>query len=454
MTPWQWAAIGGAVLVVAGAALLVRRQTWRDSMALSILGWLFIAAVVGAGTGGLLLWLLGWPRLPRSTAFTTTETLDLLKIALAVVAGFGGVVVLSVNHRRQRFTEKDHRLAVEQQEREQTKLLNERFANAAEQLAHERPQVRLAGVYALASLADDWEEGRQKCVDVLIAYLRLAQSEAKTPGPGEDEVLDTIFRIFRERLKRRSGTWSEVDLDFTGMTLADADFSGLHFAGTVTLDDVVFSGSRTSFARTWFTGALSCRGTKFTANVTSFQQAWFDDRALFLGARFATVLGLPDVWIDGGSVEFADCEFQGGIFARDIQVKPGLLKFDDCVFHSAPVDFTNAQFGPLFDPHRSLGGLLGRVPDPKRGTLVLTSCEMVDSPLTLDAIYVAHGRILMIGLSVRGGHLRIKPTEMRHPSLEVRRIDAEDAVVEIPLPEEVWKGRATGAGDTPPAVRR
>ena len=55
---------------------------------------------------------------------------------------------------------------------QRTRTLNERFATAAEQLGSDKPAVRLAGVYAMAGLADDWEENRQTCVDVLCAYLR------------------------------------------------------------------------------------------------------------------------------------------------------------------------------------------------------------------------------------------------------------------------------------------
>src|SRR5690242_1423524 len=52
------------------------------------------------------------------------------------------------------------------------RTLNERFATAAGQLGSDKPPaVRLAGVYALAGLADDWPENRQTCVDVLCAYL-------------------------------------------------------------------------------------------------------------------------------------------------------------------------------------------------------------------------------------------------------------------------------------------
>jgi hypothetical protein len=50
------------------------------------------------------------------------------------------------------------------------RTLNERFATAAEQLGSDKPAVRLAGVYAMAGLADDWEENRQTCADVLCAY--------------------------------------------------------------------------------------------------------------------------------------------------------------------------------------------------------------------------------------------------------------------------------------------
>ena len=56
---------------------------------------------------------------------------------------------------------------------QRTRTLNERFAAAAGQLGSDKPPaVRLAGVYAMAGLADDWPENRQTCVDVLCGYLR------------------------------------------------------------------------------------------------------------------------------------------------------------------------------------------------------------------------------------------------------------------------------------------
>lgn len=88
---------------------------------------------------------------------------------------------------------------------QRTRTLNERFATAAEQLGGDKPPaVQLAGVYAMAVLADDWEKYRQTCVDVLCAYLRMPYE----PDPGEDaprperlafqvgrEVRHTVIRV-------------------------------------------------------------------------------------------------------------------------------------------------------------------------------------------------------------------------------------------------------------------
>ena len=56
--------------------------------------------------------------------------------------------------------------------------------------------IRLAGVYAMAGLAGDWEENRQTCVDVLCAYLRIPYE----PDPGQDalEPQRLAFQAIRE----------------------------------------------------------------------------------------------------------------------------------------------------------------------------------------------------------------------------------------------------------------
>jgi len=41
----------------------------------------------------------------------------------------------------------------------------QRYQDAAWQLGHDKPAVRLAGIYAMSRLADDWVEQRQACIE-------------------------------------------------------------------------------------------------------------------------------------------------------------------------------------------------------------------------------------------------------------------------------------------------
>lgn len=130
-----------------------------------------LMAVLGAvGIYLLLTKLLGLPRhAPPETPEGREQRkllLDTFKAARGVAAGLGAVVALPVSYRR-------HRIELGQSHRDDQRLLTERFASAAGQLGDQQPAVRLAGVHAMARLADDWDEQRQTCIDVLCAYLRL-----------------------------------------------------------------------------------------------------------------------------------------------------------------------------------------------------------------------------------------------------------------------------------------
>jgi hypothetical protein len=126
---------------------------------------------------------------------------------------------------------------------QRTRTLNERFATAAEQLGSDKQSaVRLAGVYALAGLVDDWPENRQTCVDVLCAYLRMPYE----PDPGQDapeleqlafrasrEVRHTVVRVIAAHLKDDAvASWQGLNFDFTGVVFDGGDFSEV-FSATV-----------------------------------------------------------------------------------------------------------------------------------------------------------------------------------------------------------------------------
>ncbi len=345
MSDWlRWFLI--AVALLAAVVLLVGRRRHRlefpqvrvrRGIAMSVLAWLFIAIVVAGGTAGGLLWFFGWPHLPTAAVFDVTQLLDLLKIALSVVAGFGGVVLLAVNYRKQRVTENEHALAVGKATRETVQGFNERLGTAAEQLAHESPAVRLTGVYALAGLADDWEDKRQVCVDVLCGYLRL-QSETMTSG--EVEVRRAILRMIRDRLSGDSGWRQPVDFDFTGVAFENADFSELYFPGRVTFDRADFSGALTEFDGSHFKGVFSCHGTRFAASRTTMKHAWFDAGVGFIGAEFTGRELDCFAWRVTRQVSFYRCVFRSErLNFSSLSIPGGKVRFEQAKIDDADLDF-------------------------------------------------------------------------------------------------------------------
>jgi hypothetical protein len=184
---------------------------------LAVGGMLALALAIAAAVTVIGLNLLHFRGFKPEPQLSAGTLYDLLKVAFAVAAGIGGVVALVTAYRRQRVAElaqdlarRQHELAGRAEDREVTRLLNERFATAAGQLGADSAAVRLAGVYAMAGLADDWPQQRQTCVDVLCAYLRMPYE----PDPGPDapaaeqqgfrsvqEVRRTVIRVITAHLQ-------------------------------------------------------------------------------------------------------------------------------------------------------------------------------------------------------------------------------------------------------------
>ncbi|WP_106616125.1 pentapeptide repeat-containing protein [Saccharothrix carnea] len=404
---------------------------WR-----SVVAWFAVALVVGGAAGAGLLWLLGWPKLPQGVAFSTTEALDVLKIGLAVVAGFGGVVALAVNYRRQRVTEAAHVLTLSQEERERTKLFNERFAGTTAQLGHDQAAVRIAGVYALAGLADDWAAQRQTCVDVLCAYLRLPRES----NEGEKEVIATIFRVLRAHLgtPHRAGPWSGLDFDFTGVEFHDADFSEITFEGKVVFDGAVFSGPHTSFERTVFRATtLSCHGTTFESDQVSFRDALLDHATVeFVGAAFTgTSVDFTASQIQGRTIYFYRAVLTGSrISFRTSEVVGTTIRFDRCEVSDTELDFSDLY--PEMAEKRSFGVLVVEGSSLRRVTVDLRGIAFEETDIWfLDSTF----QEVVVPVDARFDGQRLK----------VRRV----ALVDTVLPADRSGGTRAGDAEGPtPAV--
>lgn len=269
--------------------------------------------------------------------------------------------------------------------------LTGRFQDASKQMGEEHPAVRLGGIQAMAQLADEWTEQRQRCVDVLCAYVRAsAEQEGTGRGPDRDARRRAV-ELIAERLRANGATsWIGCDFDFTGAVLDVGNFGGASFArgrfcfdgarflDRVRFDGAAFVGATVSFAGSWFEGGceVSFDGAEFRRGAVGFEQANFaGGEVRFRAARFdagckvtfaearlgkggtvsfegARLAGEGISFADarfvtakdgGGDVSFATAEFggrvsfQGATFARDV-------RFDGARLAGAELSFRHATF--------------------------------------------------------------------------------------------------------------
>lgn len=276
-----------------------------------------------------------------------TDPLDLIKVTITVTGFVGAILVGVYGYRKQRLIEGDaHRADAEQ--------LAQRYTTAADQLGHEKAAVRLAGVYAMAQLADDWDEQRQVCIDVLCAYLRMPyepDSASEKYREGEREVRLTIIRIIRDHLQdpNSSTTWCGRDLSFTNATFDGGDFGDAKFiGGKVSFEGAKFSGGDVLFGGAEFTGGdIIFADAEFTGGRVSFRCAKFTGgKVYFEGAKFASEIFFEGAEFTGGEISFDLAEFTGGSISLDeTKFTGGTVSFDDAIiFTGGTVSFRRAEF--------------------------------------------------------------------------------------------------------------
>jgi uncharacterized protein YjbI with pentapeptide repeats len=320
--------------------LRVRHINLFFAMTFSLAGAVVIAIVAA--------WVLA-PLLNVGTQ--TTPPADLTRLALTIAAGVGGVVALVVAYRRQR-------------DLEQGRFV-EHFGAAAAQLGNADVAVRMAGVYAMAGVANQTSKlQRQQCIDVLCGYLRLPYSPEignnhqsgrtlKMPvlreggleeelrfqyRQNDKEVRQTIVRVITAHLQEKATTsWSSNDFDFTGAHLEAPNFDGAFFSGEYTsFYGATFSGQNTAFdgasfsgENTWFDGA------SFSGEYTSFDGASFSgEYTSFAGATFSG----ENTWFDGASFSGEYTFFAGVTFSGEN------TSFAGATFSGENTSFDQASF--------------------------------------------------------------------------------------------------------------
>ena len=329
-----------------------------------------------------------------------------LTAAFATATAAGALVALVVNVRKQDLSEQAAR-------RDFESAFTERFRAAASQLGAVSPAERLAGVYAMASLADEYPRRRQQCVDVLCGYLRLpfdpavdelaalttdtthSFADGKTvtshatmaARPHDLQVRSTIISVIHARTRPEVETsWSHLNFDFTGARLHNLNFQGSTFSGQDTwfdgatfsgertlFDRATFSGERTLFDRATFSGEANWFGAIFSGERTSFRGATFSgertsfDRATFSGERTwfdrATFSGQRTLFdratFSGEHTSFDRATFSGQRTSFDRATFSGQdTSFDRATFSGERTSFDGATFFGVhvtFDAARKIG---------------------------------------------------------------------------------------------------
>ncbi|MGW4353975.1 pentapeptide repeat-containing protein [Nocardia sp. NPDC004582] len=307
-----------------------------------------LVSVLAAVAGGLAIAGLTWWGLWRvlGAKAETPNQLDLSRISLAVAAGIGGAVALVVAYRKQRDAERGRFAEV--------------FGAAAGQLGDPDVAVRIAGVYAMAGVADEFSARwrRQQCVDVLCGYLRLpyqpeegashlvsksqriedhgtAVERVYTYRQNDRQVRDTIVRVIAEHLRPSAETrWSSCDFDFTDAAFENADFRYAVFAGRNTrfTNAMFLSGRTVSFEQARFLGKrVTFRGAIFRSAAV-FDRAVFDHTAVARADR------------EGTSATFAEATFGSGGSFEGAEFRGARTAFDRTTFAGERTSFANAVF--------------------------------------------------------------------------------------------------------------
>jgi uncharacterized protein YjbI with pentapeptide repeats len=277
-----------------------------------------------------------------------------IQFALWIAGGIGGVVALVVAYRRQKVTEES--------------IFVERFGAAAAQLGAEDPAVRMAGVYAMAGVADEGNSAqRQQCVDVLCGYLRLPYNSdgdlsgitqlvikkpGQTPNSSSDEttiryrlhdkeVRTAILRVLAAHCRQdAANSWSLCNIDLSGAVLTDSDFSGCSFHRQVSLAGATFSGVA-GFDGATFSGNARFEGAIFSAHA-GFDRVTFSGHAWFDGATFSGD-ALFDEATFSGNARFDEATFSGSAGFEGATFS-GSAGFKQAIFSGSFATFNGATF--------------------------------------------------------------------------------------------------------------
>lgn len=282
-----------------------RRRDHAHELLPTILFWLFIALVAYTLLGWI--WdgpLLSWNSLMAGWRIGSgAEPLERVKVTLTALGGAGAVGYLVIKFRERSSAERNE--------------ADERLTAAVAQLGDSSPQIRIAGVYALAQVADvHGGDYCQRVVDILCGYLRSDRS-AINDAAVESTVLSVLARHLRSGSTQDGdpnsadsgpGAWSHCSIDLHGATLTEElNLRGAHL-NEIDCHNAEFRGA-TRFSETTFSKQASFSGSTFWRQV-HFANASFSELATFEATTYQREADFTSTLFNGAttfeSAKFSD----------------------------------------------------------------------------------------------------------------------------------------------------
>ena len=367
---------------------------------------------------------------------------DIVRSTIGSVGVFGIGAAGLLAYRRQRTSEDTYRLELGRHADSQVVDLRSRFAKAAEQLGHDSPAVRLAGVYAMAALADDWHAAgddaqMQVCIDVLCAYLRIPYDpDSPKAKEGEKQVRWTVISVIRDHLQdpTAANSWCGRDFDFSRTTFDGGDFRKVQFSGgIVSFARAQFSGGIVNFARAQFSGGIvNFAEAQFSAGSVDFARATFSGGSVnFARAQFSGGgVIFSEATFSGGIVNFDGATFSGGIVIfLQAEFSGGRVNFDGATFSGGDVTFSVAQFFG--------GSVIFARAQFSAGSVIFSDAQFSGGAVDFDGAQFSGGDVDFVGAKFAGGAVSFTPTSETWLSPPI--VDwAEDDEIPQGVEPRVW----------------
>jgi len=309
------------------------KAAWRRCKD-SLFGAIAIWAVLGIIAFVLAMWGLGRVPVWQLKLDPEKQAESIVKIALTLVGGVGAVAYLVIKYQEQQ-------QAGRAEKREKDRIVDTKMQDAINQLGSDKASTRIAGVYALADIADTYRGGyRQRVVDILCGYLR---SDRETYPLGEDGKPAT-------GLPRSGDADKAVESTILSMFVAHLKKGPRDENGDVTLrqqvrNDQLWCDCSFDLHGATFHEDVRLIGTTFEHGL-NFQGTKFERGANFSGAHFT------------GGANFVMAEFRTSAVFSGIQGQPS-FRFEECKFNKI---FRGAyEWGPIPIPEDNDGLPAGAV---------------------------------------------------------------------------------------------